>query len=63
MMTGQIIAGVDPTQAIRYQIAIMYVLLGTKMGVAVLSVMLARRLFFTPDHQLRPGPLRSPNQG
>ena len=54
MMTGQIIAGVDPTQAIRYQIAIMYVLLATKMATAVLAVKLARHLFFTPAHQLRP---------
>ncbi len=54
MMTGQILAGVDPTQAIRYQIAIMYVLLATKMATAVLAVKLARHLFFTPAHQLRP---------
>lgn len=59
MMTGQIIAGADPTQAIRYQIAIMYVLLATKMSVALLSVVLARRLFFTSTHQLRPEPLRN----
>ena len=53
MMTGQIIAGVEPTEAIRYQIVIMYVLLATVMATALLCVRLARRLFFTPAHQLR----------
>jgi len=55
MMTGQILAGIDPTQAIRYQIAIMYVLLAAKMATALLAARLARGLFFTPAHQLRTG--------
>lgn len=53
MMTGQMLAGVDPTQAGMYQIVIMFLLAaGTSMG-TVSVVMLGYRRLFTPDHQFR----------
>jgi putative ABC transport system permease protein len=53
MMTGQILAGADPVSAIRYQIMIMLMLLGsTTLGSAAV-VLLVRRLCFTKAHQLR----------
>ena len=53
MMTGQLLAGVAPVQAVRYQVVIMFLIasataLGT-LGVVLLSY---RRLF-TPAHQFR----------
>lgn len=55
MMTGQLLAGVEPVQAVRYQVVIMFLIasataLGT-LGVVLLSY---RRLF-TPAHQFRHG--------
>jgi putative ABC transport system permease protein len=55
MMTGQLLAGVEPVQAVRYQVVIMFLIasataLGT-LGVVLLSY---RRLF-TAAHQFRHG--------
>ncbi|MCK4938698.1 MAG: ABC transporter permease, partial [Rhodospirillaceae bacterium] len=45
MMTGQILAGVDPTQAVKYQIMIMFLLAGaTAIGVLMATGLSARRL-------------------
>ncbi|MCK5167321.1 MAG: iron export ABC transporter permease subunit FetB [Rhodospirillaceae bacterium] len=45
MMTGQILAGVDPTQAVKYQIMIMFLLAGaTAIGVLMATGLTARRL-------------------
>jgi UDP-glucose/iron transport system permease protein len=52
MMTGQIIAGLPPTEAVRYQIMIFYMLALTTTIAAALSVVLYSRRFFTPAHQL-----------
>ncbi len=52
MMTGQILAGLDPLVAIRYQIVVMLMLVGsTGMG-TLLSILLVRRLCFGPAQQL-----------
>ncbi|MBI2711128.1 MAG: iron export ABC transporter permease subunit FetB [Actinobacteria bacterium] len=57
-MTGLILAGVRPIDAVRIQAAVMYVVLGSvATSVTVISLGLARRLF-TPDHRLLP--LRRP---
>jgi putative ABC transport system permease protein len=58
MMTGQIIAGQDPSQAARYQIMIMFLIAaGTSLG-TVSVVLLAYRRLFTADHQFQPNRLR-----
>ena len=56
MMTGQILAGADPLLAIKYQIVVMLMLVGSTTLGSVLAVGLARRRLFTPAQQLRPGP-------
>jgi putative ABC transport system permease protein len=58
MMTGQIIAGQDPTQAARYQIMVMFLMAaGTSLGTFGV-VLLGYRRLFTADHQFRPERLR-----
>ncbi|MCC5953305.1 MAG: iron export ABC transporter permease subunit FetB [Acidimicrobiia bacterium] len=53
-MTGLVLAGVDATDAVQVQLAIMYLILGSvATSVAVMGLGLARRLF-TPDHRLVP---------
>ncbi|RKZ29468.1 iron export ABC transporter permease subunit FetB [bacterium] len=47
MMTGQIIGGVEPGQAVRYQIVIMYILVTTNALSALASTLITRRLFFS----------------
>jgi putative ABC transport system permease protein len=54
MMTGQILAGADPVLAIKYQIVVMLMLVGSTTLGSVLAVMLARRRIFTPADQLAP---------
>ena len=39
MMTGQILGGVDPTQAVRYQILIMFLISGGTAAGAVAAVL------------------------
>lgn len=53
VMTGQIIAGVDPLIAIRYQIMIMYMWLTTATLANVLTQAMVYRQFFTSNMQLR----------
>jgi putative ABC transport system permease protein len=58
MMTGQMIAGQDPSQAARYQIMIMFLMAaGTSLGTFSVVLLSYRRLF-TADHQFQPGRLR-----
>ncbi len=53
-MTGLILAGVEPIDAVKVQAAVMFMILGgVATAVTVLSLGLTRRLF-TPDHRLRP---------
>ncbi len=54
MMTGQLLAGAPPMQAVRYQIVIMFLIAaGTSLG-TVGVVLLGYRRLFTPDHQFLP---------
>ncbi len=53
MMTGQILAGVDPMVAIKYQIMIMIMILISTMSGGILVTHLVRRLCFTANHQLK----------
>ena len=53
-MTGLILAGVKPVDAVKVQAAVMFLILGgVATAVTVLSIGLTRRLF-TPDHRLLP---------
>ena len=46
MMTGQILAGSEPLEAVRYQILIMFMIAGiTGLGTALSVWLVARRLF------------------
>ncbi len=52
-MTGMILAGADPLDAVLLQIIVMYMIL---MAVAVTSVVVVEltvRQLFTPNHQLK----------
>lgn len=57
MMTGQLLAGADPIQAVMYQIVIMFLIAaGTSLGTFAI-VLLAYRRLFTADHQFLPARL------
>lgn len=51
-MTGLILAGVDPADAVLVQLAIMYLMLGGVATTTVIIVLGAVRRLFTPDHRL-----------
>ena len=51
MMTGQLLAGTSPVEAVKYQIVIMFLIAsGTALG-TVLVVLLSFRRLFNEDHQ------------
>lgn len=51
MMTGQVLAGQSPLQAVRYQIVIMF-LIAAASGLGVVgAVLLTYRRLFSPDHR------------
>ena len=52
MMTGQILAGADPVSAIRYQIVVMVMLVGSTAIGSFLVLSLVRRRCFGPSQQL-----------
>ncbi len=53
MMTGQILGGSDPSQAIRYQIVVMLMIVGaTALGSTVLTLVIRRRCFAPGDRPL-----------
>lgn len=52
MMTGQILAGADPMQAVRYQIIVMLMLVGSTAVGSLLVVYLVRRRCFGPGERL-----------
>ncbi len=57
MMTGQLLAGVDPMQAAMYQMVIMFLIAaGTSLGAMAVSLMGYRRLF-NAEHQFLPAKL------
>lgn len=53
MMTGQIIAGADPADSVRYQVVIMYMISAAVAITVFATTLLTYRRFFTGDHQLR----------
>jgi putative ABC transport system permease protein len=59
IMTGQIIAGMDPVEAVKYQILLMFLLAGSS-GIAALSIAFLALRRLTDDRQrLRLGRLRT----
>jgi putative ABC transport system permease protein len=52
-MVGMLLAGADPSDAVRLQLILLYTLLGSVAIAALISTALAYRNFFTPAHQLR----------
>jgi hypothetical protein len=56
-MVGMIIAGADPLEAVRLQMVVLYMLLGSVAIAAILVGLLSYRSFFTARHQLRLAPL------
>ena len=58
MMTGQLLAGVPPVQAVRYQIVILFVIAAaTALGTVTVVLLGARRLF-DRDHRFRAAAIR-----
>ena len=55
-MVGMLLAGAAPVDAVRLQLILLYVLLGSVALGALGSVLLAYRNFFTAAHQLREPP-------
>lgn len=52
MMTGQILAGADPTQAVRYQIVTMFLICVSSTLGCTISALLTHRRFFNKKQQL-----------
>jgi putative ABC transport system permease protein len=52
-MVGMLLAGAAPVDAVRLQLILLYVLLGSVALSAVTAVSMAYRNFFTPAQQLR----------
>jgi putative ABC transport system permease protein len=52
-MVGMLLAGANPTDAVRLQLILLYTLLGSVAIAALLATGLAYRNFFTPAQQLR----------
>jgi putative ABC transport system permease protein len=53
MMTGQILAGISPLTAVRYQIVVMFMLASTVAITAAVATLWYRQSFFTAALQLR----------
>lgn len=53
MMTGMIVAGADPVEAVRYQILIAFAFTGSAAITSILLGLLSYRLWFTDDLRLR----------
>jgi putative ABC transport system permease protein len=53
MMTGQILAGISPLIAIKYQIVIMLLLVGSTAVSTIFALQIVRRLSFSANQQLK----------
>jgi putative ABC transport system permease protein len=60
MMTGQILAGASPVEAVKYQIVIMFLLASATALGTVSVVLLSYRRLFTEDHQFRSALIAEP---
>jgi putative ABC transport system permease protein len=59
MMTGQILAGASPLEAVKYQILIMFLIAGSTGLGTLLAVALGARRLFDERHRLRLDRLRA----
>jgi len=57
-MTGMLVAGAEPVDAVRLQLILLWSLLGSVSLSALIATGLGYRGFFTPAHQLRDAPPR-----
>ena len=62
-MVGMLIAGAEPLDAVRLQLVLLWVLLGSVALAALIAVSLGYRGFFTPAHQLKELPDASGSSG
>lgn len=53
LMTGQILSGVDPRQAVLYQIMVMFMIVGSSGIASWILIRLMLRRYFTTAHQLK----------
>jgi putative ABC transport system permease protein len=53
-MTGMILAGASPLEAVQLQMVVMYMLMGSTAFSSLIATVLTFRQFFTPFHQLKP---------
>jgi putative ABC transport system permease protein len=53
MMTGQILAGADPVQAVKYQILVMFMISGATSIASLIVVLMGYARYFTPHAQLQ----------
>ncbi|NIA16006.1 MAG: iron export ABC transporter permease subunit FetB [Nitrospiraceae bacterium] len=53
MMTGQILQGADPLDAVKYQIVVMFMIAGATAMSSIMMALLVFRRMFTARHQLR----------
>ena len=53
MMTGQILAGTGPIEAVKYQIVIMFLIASATALGTLIAVLLGFRRLFSADHQFR----------
>lgn len=60
MMTGQILAGTPPVEAVKYQILIMCLIMGATAGGTALAVQVACRRLFDARERLRLDRLKAP---
>ncbi len=58
MMTGQILAGADPLQAVKYQAVVMFMLAASTAIGCILIALFVQRRAFTSRHQLRKDHIR-----
>ncbi len=54
MMTGQIVSGIDPKSAVRYQLVVLFQLVAVAAVAGWVAATLSRRMLFTSREQLRP---------
>ncbi|MBN1201766.1 MAG: iron export ABC transporter permease subunit FetB [Anaerolineae bacterium] len=52
-MTGMILAGASPLEAVQLQLIVMYMLIGATTFTGLIAAYLTYRAFFTPAHQLK----------
>lgn len=53
MMTGMIVAGANPVEAVKYQILIMFTLVSSAALTSILLSLISYKLWFTKDERLR----------